>query len=123
VKRILMMEDNEMNRDALSRRLARFGYEVLTAENGTEGLQAARTMIPDLILLDLGLPEIDGWECARRLKADPVTRAIPVIALTAHAMVGDRQRAIDAGCDDFDTKPIEMPSLLEKISRLLSCAA
>jgi two-component system, cell cycle response regulator DivK len=123
VKRILMMEDNEMNRDVLSRRLVRAGYEVLLADTGPEGLRLARTHTPDLILMDLGLPEVDGWECARRLKADPATRAIPIIALTAHAMVGERQRAIQAGCDDFDTKPIDMGSLLEKMSRLLSCVA
>jgi two-component system, cell cycle response regulator DivK len=124
VKRILMMEDNEMNRDALSRRLMRSGYEVLVAENGTEGLRLARAHAPDLILMDLGLPEIDGWECARRLKADPATRRIPIIALTAHAMVGDRQRALQAGCDEFDTKPIDMAGLLDKMTRLLaSCVA
>lgn len=123
MKRILMMEDNEMNRDALSRRLARAGYEVLLADSGPEGLRLARTQTPDLILMDLGLPEVDGWECARRLKADPATRGIPIIALTAHAMVGERQRAIKAGCDEFDTKPIDMASLLEKMSRLLSCVA
>ena len=122
MKRILIVEDNEMNRDALSRRLRRQGYEVLLATAGLEGLRLARQARPDLILMDLGMPDIDGWECTRRLKADGVTSAIPVIALTAHAMLGDRQRALDAGCDDFDTKPIDFAGLLERMHRLLTPA-
>jgi two-component system, cell cycle response regulator DivK len=117
---ILIVEDNEMNRDVLSRQLARRGHRVETAADGLQGLAAARERPPDLILLDLGLPDIDGWECARRLKADPVTRGIPVIALTAHAMAEDRDQALAAGCDDFDTKPIDLGVLLDKISRLLA---
>lgn len=109
-----------MNRDVLSRRLARSGYDVLLACDGPEGLSTAGRARPDLILLDLGLPEIDGWEVARRLKADALTRPIPIIALSAHAMVGDRQRALDAGCDDFDTKPIDFVNLLRKMDQLLS---
>ena len=100
--------------DAIHRR----GHRVETAADGLQGLALARQHVPDVILLDLGLPVVDGWECARRLKADPATRAIPIIALTAHAMVGDRQQALDAGCDDFDTKPIDLAVLLEKIGRL-----
>ena len=117
---ILIVEDNELNRDVLSRQLVRRSYRVEIAADGLQGLAAARQHAPDVILLDLGLPVIDGWECARRLKADPATRAIPIIALTAHAMVGDRQLALDAGCDDFDTKPIDLAVLLEKIGRLLA---
>jgi two-component system cell cycle response regulator DivK len=120
VKRILIVEDNEMNRDALSRRLRRQGYEVLIATAGLDGLRMAHDTPPDLILMDLGMPDIDGWECAKRLKSDVATSAIPIIALTAHAMLDDRQKALDAGCDDFDTKPINFPGLLEKMNRLLS---
>ena len=123
MKRILIVEDNEMNRDVLSRRLRRQGYEVLIATAGLEGLRLAADARPDLILMDLGMPDIDGWECTKRLKAGPVTSAIPVIALTAHAMLGDRQKALDAGCDDFDTKPIDFAGLLDKMNRLLSPAA
>ena len=119
MKRILIVEDNEMNRDVLSRRLARRGYDVILATDGPHGLAMAQMHGPDLILMDLGLPEIDGWECTRRLKADDSTKHIPVIALTAHAMVGDRQRALDAGCDEFDTKPIDFVGLLNKMDRLL----
>lgn len=119
MKRILIVEDNEMNRDVLSRRLARRGYDVLLATDGPHGLAMAAMHGPDLILMDLGLPEIDGWECMRRLKADETTKHIPVIALTAHAMVGDRQRALEAGCDEFDTKPIDFVGLLNKMDRLL----
>jgi two-component system, cell cycle response regulator DivK len=119
MKRILIVEDNEMNRDVLSRRLRRHGYEVLIATAGLEGLRAASDARPDLILMDLGMPGIDGWECTKRLKAELVTSAIPIIALTAHAMTGDRQKALDAGCDDFDTKPIDFPGLLDKMNRLL----
>ncbi len=116
---ILIVEDNEVNRDVLSRRLIRRGFRVVMAADGPQGLAMARTDAPDLILMDLGLPEIDGWECTRRLKADPRTRAIPVIALTAHAMLGERDRALAAGCDEFDTKPIDFPGLLLKIDALL----
>jgi len=123
MKRILIVEDNEMNRDALSRRLARRGYDVLLASDGAEGLAAAHAGEPDLILMDLGLPEIDGWECARRLKSDARTSPIPIIALSAHAMVGDREKALGAGCDDFDTKPIDFANLLDKMSRLLEPGA
>lgn len=119
MKRILIVEDNEMNRDALSRLLLRQGYAVLLATAGLDGLQIAQESRPDLILMDLGMPDIDGWECARRLKTEPATSAIPIVALTAHAMTGDRQKALDAGCDDFDTKPIHFAGLLEKINRLL----
>ncbi len=119
-QRILIVEDNEMNRDVLSRRLARRGFDVLIAHDGPNGLVAAERDTPDLILMDLGLPEIDGWECTRRLKADVKTRPIPIIALSAHAMVGDRQKALDAGCDEFDTKPIDFTGLLAKMDRLLA---
>jgi CheY-like chemotaxis protein len=119
MKRILIVEDNEMNRDVLSRRLSRRGYEVLLAADGLLGLEIARAQGPDLILMDLGLPHIDGWECTRQLKADASTRRIPVIALSAHAMVGDREKAMDAGCDEFDSKPIDFSALLAKMDRLL----
>jgi CheY-like chemotaxis protein len=117
--KILLVEDNEMNRDMLSRRLERKGYTVALAVDGPEGLHLARTDAPDLILMDMSLPVIDGWEATRQLKADEATRQIPVIALTAHAMASDEQKARDAGCDDFDTKPIELPRLLSKIELLL----
>ncbi len=117
--KILLVEDNEMNRDMLSRRLVRNGYEVLIAIDGGEGLAKARAESPDLILMDMSLPGLDGWEATRQLKAEPGTRGIPVIALTAHAMTGDRQKALSAGCDDFDTKPVELPRLLTKIQALL----
>ena len=116
--RILLVEDNEMNRDMLSRRLARRGYEVEVAVDGREGLDRAREGTPDLVLLDMDLPVVDGWEVAQRLKSDDETRGIPIIALTAHAMVGDRDRALDAGCDDYDTKPVELARLLAKIEAL-----
>ena len=116
---ILLVEDNEMNRDMLSRRLERKGYQITLALDGAEGLHMARTSAPDLILMDMSLPVIDGWEATRQLKADEATRHIPVIALTAHAMATDEQKARDAGCDDFDTKPIELPRLLGKIEALL----
>ena len=113
--KILLVEDNEMNRDMLSRRLVRNGYEVVIAVNGQEGLDMAAGEKPDLILMDMSLPVLDGWEATRRLKADPATSGIPVIALTAHAMESDKEKALAAGCDDFDTKPIELPRLLEKM--------
>jgi two-component system, cell cycle response regulator DivK len=117
--KILLVEDNEMNRDMLSRRLTRNGFEIVMAVNGQEGLDLASSENPDLILLDMSLPVMDGWEAARRLKADASTAKIPVIALTAHAMVADKEKALAAGCDDFDTKPVEMPRLLKKINLLL----
>ena len=113
--KVLLVEDNEMNRDMLSRRLVRNGYEVVIAVNGQQGLDMAAGEKPDLILMDMSLPVLDGWEATRRLKADPATSAIPVIALTAHAMESDKEKALAAGCDDFDTKPIELPRLLEKM--------
>ena len=117
--RILLVEDNEMNRDMLSRRLARKNYEVILAVDGGEGVVMAGTEAPDLILMDMSLPVVDGWEATRQLKASPETEAIPIIALTAHAMSGDREKAIEAGCDDYDTKPIELPRLLAKMEALL----
>lgn len=116
--RILLVEDNEMNRDMLSRRLSRRGFDVALAVDGQDGLDKVRDLEPDLVLLDMDLPVIDGWEVARRLKAAPETAKIPIIALTAHAMVGDRDRALEAGCDDYDVKPVEFPRLLEKIDAL-----
>ena len=117
--KILLVEDNEMNRDMLSRRLARSGYEVVLAVQGEEGVALARSAAPDMILMDMSLPVLDGWEATRRLKGDPETRDIPVIALTAHAMSGDREKAQEAGCDDFDAKPVEYTRLLSKIQGLL----
>jgi CheY-like chemotaxis protein len=121
--KILLVEDNEMNRDMLSRRLERKGYEVLMAVDGGEGLDKAQAESPDLILMDMSLPVVDGWEATRRLKATDATKTIPVIALTAHAMSGDKEKALEAGCDDYDTKPIELPRLLEKIEALLERGA
>ena len=118
--RILLVEDNEMNRDMLSRRLERRGFTVLIAVDGAEGVKAAREQKPELILMDLSLPVLDGWEATRQLKADDATKRIPIIALTAHAMATDEQKARDAGCDDFDTKPIDLPRLLEKMQALLT---
>ena len=117
--RVLLVEDDEMNRDMLSRRLARKEYEVLVAVDGKEGVEMAGSEAPDLILMDMSLPVMDGWEATRRLKASPETKAIPIIALTSHAMSGDREKAIEAGCDDYDTKPIELPRLLAKMEALL----
>lgn len=117
--RILLVEDNELNRDMLSRRLGRRGHEVLLAADGAEGLAAADRERPDLVLLDMSLPVLDGWEAARRLKGRVETAGIPIIALTAHAMAGDRERAIEAGCDDYDVKPVELDRLLGKIAALL----
>lgn len=119
-RRILLVEDNELNRDMLSRRLEKNGFEVLMASDGTEGVELARTQSPDLILMDMRLPDIDGWEATRQLKTNETTRNIPVIALTAHAMDLDRDAALAAGCDDFDTKPVELERLLGKIHALLS---
>ena len=118
--RILIVEDNPMNLDMLSRRLLRAGYQIVSAENGLLGVEAARREQPDLILMDLSLPEIDGWEAARRIKADPACRHIPIVALTAHALTSDRESALAAGCSDFDTKPVEMARLLTKIKTLLT---
>jgi CheY-like chemotaxis protein len=118
--RILLVEDNELNRDMLSRRLNRRGFEVLIAENGERALALTSEQMPDLVLMDMSLPVIDGWEATRRLKADPATAAVPIIALTAHAMASDRERALEAGCDDYDSKPVDLPRLLEKIEKLLS---
>jgi two-component system, cell cycle response regulator DivK len=118
--KILLVEDNEMNRDMLSRRLQRKGYSVVTAEDGEKGLLLARSEMPDLILMDISLPVMGGWEVTRLLKADDSTRQIPIIALTAHAWVTDREKAIEAGCDDYDTKPVEFTRLSEKIENLLA---
>lgn len=118
--KLLLVEDNEMNRDMLSRRLARKGFEVVCAVDGQQGLDLARRERPDLILMDMSLPVLDGWEATRRLKADADLSALPVIALTAHAMASDEQKAREAGCDDYDTKPIELPRLLGKIEALLN---
>lgn len=118
--KILLVEDDELNRDMLSRRLMRRDYEVVIAEDGEQGLAMASGENPDLILMDLSLPVMDGWESTRRLKADPRTKSIPVIALTAHAMPGDREKSLQAGCDDFETKPVEFQRLLDKIEMLLS---
>ena len=117
--KILLVEDNEMNRDMLSRRLMRRGYEVMLALDGASGVEMAQSHAPDLVLMDMSLPVLDGWEATRRLKADPTTRHIPVIALTAHAMSSDHDKALEAGCDDYDTKPVELPRLLGKIEALL----
>ena len=117
--RILLVEDNEMNRDMLSRRLNRRGFEVLIAEDGGLAVSMTQTERPDLVLMDMSLPVIDGWEATRRLKADPETADIPIIALTAHAMESDRERALEVGCDDYDSKPVDLPRLLGKIETLL----
>jgi two-component system, cell cycle response regulator DivK len=117
--KILLVEDNEMNRDMLSRRLIRKGFDVVMAVDGEEAVALAQSELPDLILMDMSLPVIDGWEATRRVKAADTTSKIPIIALTAHAMAGDREKTLNAGCDDYDTKPIEMPRLLEKIETLL----
>jgi two-component system cell cycle response regulator DivK len=117
--KILLIEDNELNRDMLSRRLERRGFAVALATDGSQGAEMARSEKPDLILMDMSLPVMDGWELARKLKDDPETRDVPILALTAHVMTGDRERALEAGCDDYDTKPIELPRLLAKIEALL----
>ena len=120
---ILIVEDNEMNREMLTRRLQRNGYDILIAVDGETGIDMARSKSPDVILMDMSLPVMDGWEATRRMKADEVLRHIPVIALTAHAMANDRDKALDAGCDDYDTKPIALPRLLGKIESLLARVA
>jgi CheY-like chemotaxis protein len=117
--KILLVEDNELNRDMLSRRLIRNGHTVVMAVDGEQGVAMAISEAPDIVLMDMSLPVLDGWAATRKLRADPVTRAIPVIALTAHAMAGDREKALEAGCNDYDTKPVELPRLLGKIAALL----
>jgi two-component system cell cycle response regulator DivK len=120
MKKLLLVEDNEMNRDMLSRRLARRGYEILVAIDGSQGLAEATRHLPDLIIMDMSLPVLDGWESTRALKQQPETCSIPVLALTAHAMAGERERALEAGCNDYDTKPVDFTRLLGKIETLLS---
>jgi CheY-like chemotaxis protein len=120
--KVLLVEDNEMNRDMLSRRLTRRGFEVIFAVDGQQGVDMARSEKPDIILMDMSLPVIDGWEATRRVKSDAVAGAVPVIGLTAHAMSGDREKAMEAGCDDYDTKPVELERLIGKIERLLGTA-
>jgi len=120
--RILLVEDNEMNRDMLSRRLARRGFDVLIAENGQLGVDLTVSERPDLVLMDMSLPVMDGWEATRRLKADPNTSAIPIIALSAHAMASDRELALAAGCDDYDSKPVDLTRLVRKIEQLLAAS-
>jgi len=117
--KVLLVEDNEMNRDMLSRRLGRRGYVVVFAMDGRQGVEMARSEKPDIILMDMSLPVMDGWEATRRVKSDNAIRKVPVIGLTAHAMSGDREKALEAGCDDYDTKPVELDRLIEKIERLL----
>ena len=117
--KVLLVEDNEESREGLSRYLRRNGYEILLAVDGRQAVDVARAAVPDLILIDLNLPVLDGWEATRQLKAAPQTRGIPVIALTAHAMSGDREKALESGCDDYDTKPIDLPRLLEKMTAAL----
>jgi len=117
--KILLVEDNDMNRDMLLRRLRRRGYDVVVAINGSDGVEKATSEVPDLILMDMSLPVMDGWEATRQLKSQPGTQKIPIIALTAHAMSGDREKCLDAGCDDYDTKPIEFPRLIGKIQAFL----
>jgi len=117
-KLILLVEDNELNRDMLSRRLERKGYEIVMATDGEQGVELAGKVTPDLILMDMSLPLTDGWEATRRLKANPATRQIPVIGLSAHAMAGDRDKAFEAGCDDYETKPVDLPRLLSKIEEM-----
>lgn len=119
-ERVLLVEDNELNRDMLTRRLERKGYQVLVAVDGREGVELAQRERPAIILMDMSLPVLDGWAATRALKADPATQKIPVIALTAHAMAGDREKALEAGADDYDTKPVDLPRLLAKIEALLA---
>lgn len=121
--KILLVEDNEMNRDMLSRRLERKGYEVVIAIDGAQGVAMANSEQPDLILMDMSLPVIDGWEATRRIKGDPTINTTPVIALTAHAMAGDQEKCVAAGCDDYDTKPVDLPRLLSKIEALIQRTA
>ncbi|HEV7401821.1 MAG TPA: response regulator [Chthoniobacteraceae bacterium] len=123
MKKLLLVEDNELNRDMLSRRLARRGFEVLLAVDGQAGIDEATKHLPDLIIMDMSLPVLDGWESTRRLKQQAATASIPVLALTAHAMAGERERAIAAGCEDYDTKPVDFVRLMEKIENLLAAEA
>ena len=118
--KVFLVEDNEMNRDMISRRLTKRGYEVAIAVDGAEAVATVGTVRPDIILMDMSLPVIDGWEATRRIKSDPAFRHVPIIALTAHAMSGDREKAVQAGCDDYDTKPIELQRLLDKMEALLN---
>lgn len=120
--KILLVEDNELNRDMLSRRLTKRGYQVVTAVDGAEGVAKARSERPDLILMDMSLPVLHGWDATRAIREEPDIESIPVIALTAHAMAGDREKALEAGCDDFDTKPVDLPRLLEKMEKLLGAS-
>jgi CheY-like chemotaxis protein len=120
--KVLLVEDNEMNRDMLSRRLIRRGFEVIFAMDGQQGVNLAKSERPDIILMDMSLPVIDGWEATRRVKADDATRNVSVIGLTAHAMSGDREKALEAGCDDYDTKPVELERLIGKIEKLIGAA-
>jgi CheY-like chemotaxis protein len=122
MSKILLVEDNEMNRDMLTRRLERKGFEVVIAIDGQAGVDMASSSNPDIILMDLSLPVMDGWEATRQIKADSATQSIPIIALTAHAMAGDEQKALEAGCDDYDTKPVDISRLLGKIENLLNSA-
>ena len=117
--KILLIEDNEMNRDMLSRRLTRKGFEIAIAEDGERGVEMAQSESPSLILMDISLPVMDGYEATRQIKANPTTRSIPIVALTAHAMSGDREKCLEAGCDEYETKPVDLPRLLEKIEKLL----
>lgn len=119
MSKVLLVEDNEMNRDMLSRRLERKGFDVVYAQDGSVAVELASSEQPTLILMDMSLPVMDGWEATRRIKADPETKSIPIIALTAHAMAGDREKAIEAGCEDYDTKPVDFPRLLGKIESLI----
>jgi CheY-like chemotaxis protein len=118
MKKILLVEDNEMNRDMLSRRLERRGFEVVIAIDGADGVAKSKSELPDIVLMDMSLPVMNGWEATRAIKADPATSKMPVIALTAHSMAGDREKAMEAGCNDYDVKPVEMPRLLEKMAAL-----
>lgn len=118
MKTILLVEDNELNRDMLSRRLERKGFEIMIATDGKQGVQLAQSALPDLILMDMSLPIMDGWEATRLLKQDPVTKAIPIVGLSAHAMAGDREKALNAGCDDYETKPVDLTRLVSKIEGL-----
>ena len=117
--KILLIEDNEMNRDMLSRRLSRKGFEIAIAEDGERGVEMAQSESPSLILMDISLPVMDGYQATRRIKANPTTRSIPIVALTAHAMSGDREKCLEAGCDEYETKPVDLPRLLEKIEKLI----
>ncbi len=123
MSKILIVEDNEASRDMLSRRLSRRGYQVIAASDGKRGITMAREQSPDLIVMDMSLPELDGWEATRRLKADPATRAIPIVALTAHAMASDRKKAMDAGCDDYHTKPVDFENFVRSLHGFLKVAS